>query len=76
MLSVPSMVLLREEPPSPPTALLMDKDSIIQMTMGQAIKALFKNANYVKMFICFNFLYGLYCAISGVMAAFTDYYGY
>jgi len=44
--------------------------------MGEAIKNLFKNRNYIYMFISFNFLYGLYCAISGVMAAFTDYYKY
>ena len=74
VLSVPSLIFLREEPPSPPTVLLKDKDSVIQMTMGQAIKSLFTNRNYIYMFISFNFLYGLYCAISGVMAAFTDYY--
>ena len=44
--------------------------------MGEAIKSLFSNRNYIYMFICFNSLYGLYCAISGVMSAFTDYYKY
>lgn len=75
-LCAPSIIFLKEEPPSPPTVLLKDKDSIIQMSMGDAIKSLFKNRNYIYMFICFNSLYGLYCAISGVMAAFTDYYKY
>jgi predicted MFS family arabinose efflux permease len=46
------------------------------MTMGQAIVALFKNKNYIYMFLSFNFLYGLYCAISGVISSFTDPYGY
>lgn len=75
-LSMPSIFLLREEPPSPPTVLLRDKDTIVQMTMGQAISALFKNKNYICMFLSFNFLYGLYCAISGVISSFTDPYGY
>jgi predicted MFS family arabinose efflux permease len=44
--------------------------------MGEAIKSLFSIRNYIYMFLSFNFLYGLYCAISGVMAAFTDYYHY
>ncbi len=76
VLSIPSIIFLREQPPSPPTVLLKDKDSIIEMTMGEAIKNLFTNRNYIFMFLCFNSLYGLYCAISGVMASFTDYYGY
>jgi hypothetical protein len=29
ILSVPSLIFLREEPPSPPTVLLKDKDSVI-----------------------------------------------
>ena len=74
LLNVPSLLFLREEPPSPPTVLLKDKDSVIQMTMGEAIKSLFTNRNYIKLFLSFNFIYGLYCAISGVMASFTDYY--
>jgi len=76
VLSIPALIFLRDEPPSPPTVLLKDKDSVIQMSMGEAIKSLFSNRNYIYMFLSFNFLYGLYCAISGVMAAFTDYYHY
>ena len=76
VLSIPSLIFLREEPPSPPSVLLKDKDSVIQMGMGEAIKNLFTNRNYIYMFASFNFLYGLYCAISGVMAAYTDYYKY
>lgn len=46
------------------------------MGMGESIKALFKNRNYVLLFFSFNFLYGLYCAISGVISSFTDPYGF
>lgn len=73
-LSIPSMIFLKEEPPSPPTVLL--KDSILPMAMGDSIKSLFSNRNYMCLFISFNFSYGLYCAISGVISSFTDPYGY
>ena len=46
------------------------------MSMLESIKNLFKNSNYVFLFISFNFLYGLYCAISAVISSFTDPYGY
>lgn len=46
------------------------------MPILESIKTLFKNSNYVFLFISFNFLYGLYCAISAVISSFTDPYGY
>ena len=46
------------------------------MPMGMSLKALFKNKNYIYLFISFNFLYGLYCAISGVISSFTEPYHY
>lgn len=55
-------VLLKEAPP--------------QISMGQSLKLLFTNRNYIYLFISFNFIYGLYCAISGVITSFTDPYGY
>lgn len=44
--------------------------------MGQSIKMLFTNKNYVFLFINFNFLYGLYSAISGVISSFTEPNGF
>jgi sugar phosphate permease len=75
-LCVPSIFFLRDEPPSPPTVLLKDGNSRIEMSMGQSIKALFRNRNYVLLFFSFIFLYGLYCAIAGVLNSFTAPYGY
>jgi uncharacterized phage infection (PIP) family protein YhgE len=46
------------------------------MGMVESIKTLFKNKNYICLFVSFNFIYGLYCAISGVISSFTDPYGY
>jgi predicted MFS family arabinose efflux permease len=46
------------------------------MNMLDSVKSLFKNKNYMFMFTSFNFLYGLYCAISGVISSFTVKYGY
>ena len=46
------------------------------MNMVESVKCLFKNKNYMFMFTSFNFLYGLYCAISGVITSFTTPYGY
>jgi hypothetical protein len=41
ILSVPSLVFLREEPPSPPTVLLKDKETSVEMTMMESLKCLF-----------------------------------
>jgi MFS transporter, FLVCR family, feline leukemia virus subgroup C receptor-related protein len=76
ILSVPSLIFLREEPPSPPSVLLRDKDSIVEMSMVDSLKSLFKNRNYMFMFGSFNFLYGLYSAIAAVITSFTTPYGY
>lgn len=50
------------------------RDNPIPMTMKEALYDLFTNKNYICLFISFNFLYGLYCAISGIIAQFTSYY--
>lgn len=46
------------------------------MGMFDSVKSLFKNKNYMFMFTSFSFLYGLYCAISGVISSFTTTYKY
>lgn len=76
ILSVPSLIFLREEPPSPPTVLLRYKDTVVQMSMMDSLKSLFSNRNYMFMFASFNFLYGLYCAIAAVITSFTTPYEY
>lgn len=58
------------------SVLLIDKKSIVQMSMIDSIKSLFSNKNYMFMFASFNFLYGLYCAIAGVITSFTTPYHY
>ena len=52
------------------------KESTIALSMGESLKLLFTNRNYMFLFITFNFLYGLYSAISGVISSFTTPYDY
>lgn len=44
--------------------------------MGESIKELFSNFNYIFLFTSFIFLFGLYSAIAGVITSFMDPYGY
>ncbi len=76
ILTVPSLIFLREEPPTPPTVLLRDRETIVQMSMVDSLKHLFSNSNYMFMFASFNFLYGLYCAIAAVITSYTTPYQY
>jgi nitrate/nitrite transporter NarK len=55
---------------------LLKEGTKIEMKMFDSVKTLFKNKNYVFLFLSFNFLYGLYCAISAVISSFTTPYGY
>ncbi len=58
-LSLPALIFLKEQPPSPPTVLLKEGGTMIPMGMLESIKNLFKNRNYICLFLSFNFLYGL-----------------
>ena len=58
------------------SVLLKDGGSIIPMGMIESIKSLFRNRNYIFLFLAFNFLYGLQSAIAGVISSFTEPYHY
>lgn len=46
------------------------------MSVGESLKQLFQNKNYIFLFLCFNFLYGLYSAIASSISSFTTPYNF
>lgn len=88
LFNIPTWIFLRERPPSPPSYLfyfivitfqysvLIKDDDAIQMGIGEGMKELFSNKNYIYLFIVFNFLYGLYSAIASAITSFTTPYDF
>jgi predicted MFS family arabinose efflux permease len=56
------------------SVLVKEDDSM--MPIGEGMRELFANRNYVWLFVCFNFLYGLYSAIASSITSFTTPYGF
>ena len=46
------------------------------MPLRECVSNLMRNKNYISLFFTFMFIYGLYCAIAGVLSSFTEPYGY
>ena len=44
--------------------------------MLAGIKELLRNKNYILLFFCFNFIYGVYSALATVISSLTHPYGY
>ena len=54
----------------------MVKEDPVETGVAESLKELFANKNYVMLFLCFNFLYGLYSAIAASISSFTTPYGF
>ena len=42
----------------------------------KSMRELVKNKNFIFLFITFNFIYGMYCALGAIVSALTGPYGY
>lgn len=74
LFSIPAIILMREEPPSPPSVVTYDNAN--KMGMGEGMKELVSNRNYILLFFSFNFIYGIHGSLGATIASIAAKYGY
>lgn len=74
VLSLPALIFMQEEPPSPPSVVANDTNN--HMSMKEGIKALLTNKNYMMLLLTFNFIYGVHSAVGGTISLLGNHYGY
>lgn len=52
------------------------EDSNGKLDIILSIKELMKNKNFILLFLCFNCIYGMYCAMGAIISALTSPYNY
>lgn len=57
ILSIPALSFIKEMPPSPPSVVANDTNN--PMNFKEGMKELISNKNYILLFICYNFIYGV-----------------
>eukprot|EP00347_Sterkiella_histriomuscorum_P019206 403342532 len=72
--SLPAIILMKEEPPSPPS--VVSYDNANKMGMGEGLKELIGNKNYLLLFFSFNFIYGIHGSLGATIASIASQYGY
>ena len=72
ILCLPMLILIKEKPPTPPSAIASKK--LPPLKMLNDLKVLLKNKNYISLVLCFTFLYGIYTSLGAVVSFFTKPY--
>jgi sugar phosphate permease len=71
---VPALAFIREMPPSPPSVVANDTNN--SMSIGEGLRYLLANKNYILLFICYNFIYGVQTSMGGIYANLAGSFGY
>lgn len=74
LFSLPALIFMKEEPPSPPSIIANDTNN--KIGMGEGIKELASNRNYMLLFFTFNFIYGIHGSLGGTIALIASHYDY
>jgi len=74
LFSIPSLVFMREEPPSPPSVVANDTNNDI--SFGEGIKMLISNWNYLKIFFVYLFLAGINNSIGPIYSNLASKFNY
>ncbi|TNV72744.1 hypothetical protein FGO68_gene148 [Halteria grandinella] len=71
---IPALTFIREEPPSPPSVVANDTNH--SMGFGEGLKQLVSNRNYILLFICYNFIYGIQASMGAIYSNLASKYEY
>lgn len=74
LFSIPALAFLREAPPSPPSVVANDTNNTMGFVRG--MKELISNRNYILLFICYNFIYGIQASMGAIYANLASNYSY
>lgn len=67
LFSIPVLIFMKEEPPSPPSVVTYENAN--KMGLGEGIKELASNRNYLLLFFTFNFVYGIHGSLGATIAS-------
>lgn len=74
MFCIPALTFIKEEPPSPPSVVANDTNN--NMGFSRGIKELVSNRNYILLFLCYMFIYGIQASMGAIYANLAAKYGY